>query len=318
MDHPDAEPFERLALDIHRWQATQDPVLASLVEGSVTSWQQIPAVPVALFKDLPVGTVKPGTEAARFHTSGTTGGGRGTHRLRSTALYDHGALTWARACVPESPQDVAALLLDPADNPESSLSHMVALFGTCTWHLGPNGVDGESFNARVADATAPLYVAATAFALAELLEDHAPAALPAGSVLMVTGGFKGRHHRLDGEALYTAARQRMSPHRLVTEYGMTELSSQLWGSPTSAYRPPPWLRVVAVEPATGRPLPVGTRGQLRFYDLANLDGTLGVETLDEGVVHADGTLSLLGRLVGAPARGCSLTVEEAWALRENG
>ncbi|MCA9573747.1 MAG: acyl-protein synthetase, partial [Myxococcales bacterium] len=73
---------------------------------------------------------------------------------------------------------------------------------------------------------------------------------------------------------------------------------------------PPWLRVSAVDPTSGEPVPPGQPGQLRFLDLCNLDSTLHVETLDEGIVHPDGRVTLIGRLPDAPARGCSLAVED--------
>ena len=56
-------------------------------------------------------------------------------------------------------------------------------------------------------------------------------------------------------------------------------------------------------------------GVLRFWDLCNLDSTLGIETLDEGIVEEDGSVRLFGRLAGATPRGCSLSVEEAWEKR---
>lgn len=313
-----SEPFEALALDVHRWQRAHDPVLASLTDGEPRAVTDIPAVPVGLFKDLPVGTVPPGEEGVVFRTSGTTGGGRGAHRLRSTALYDLGASRWFRRCVPDAPGDVSALLESPHDAPDSSLSHMVARFGQppggVTWHLHGAELDRDGLNLRHRAMGRRVFLAATAFALAEYL-DGPTVPLPPGSVLMVTGGFKGRVARVDDAALYALARERLGPARLVTEYGMTELSSQLWGTPETPYLAPPWLRAVAVDPVSGRPLPPGSFGQLRFYDLCNLDGTLGIETLDGGVVHDDGSVTLHGRLPGAPARGCSLTVEEAWALR---
>jgi hypothetical protein len=309
-----SEPFDALAVDLFRWQVGQDPVLAALVERPVHTWRDLPTVPVALFKDMPVGTVWPGDEAVAFRTSGTTGTGRGVHRLRSTALSDLGAVAWAKRCVPGLPSTVVALLDDPASAPDSSLSHMVSTFGAASWHVrdGVLDVDGLEAVAR----RAPCLVATTAFALAEWL-DHAPAPLVDGSVLMVTGGFKGRTHRLDGPALLDAARVALVPSRVVLEYGMTELSSQLWATPGLPYAPPPWLRVVAVDPVSGMPVPGGHRGQLRFYDLCNLDGTVGVETLDEGEVDADGHVHLVGRLKDAPPRGCSLTVEEAWDRRRS-
>ncbi|HHO49685.1 MAG TPA: acyl-protein synthetase [Deltaproteobacteria bacterium] len=305
------EPFEALALAIHRWQAAHDPVLASLIEAPVRRWDQIPAVPVALFKDLPIGTVGRDEPAVIFRTSGTTGGGRGSHRIRSSALYDLGATAWARRCVPGMPSRIVALLEDPATAPDASLSHMVARFGDVSWHAPGGQLDLEGLRSRLDGEGAPVLLASTAFALAQWLE-AAPAALPRGSVVMVTGGFKGRVHRLEGDALYRATHDRLRPARLVTEYGMTELSSQLWGAPGLPYLPPPWLRVVAIDPRSGSPLPEGQEGQLRLYDLCNLDSTLGIETMDQGRIRSDGAVQLLGRLPGAPARGCSLTVEEAW------
>ncbi|MEQ1566842.1 MAG: hypothetical protein ABMA64_14465 [Myxococcota bacterium] len=307
------EPFDGLALAVHRWQREHDRVLAALTEGEPAGWRDIPAVPVSLFRDLPVGTfrVTPGAPGVVFRTSGTTTGGRGEHHLRSTALYDRGAIGWAARSVPGLVgQDTAALLEDPARAPDSSLSHMVSTFGSATWHVSGGVLDVDGLNARVREAVAPLFVPSTGFALADWLA-RGPTPLPPGSILMVTGGFKGRVVSFEPEELFRAARDHLRPARFVTEYGMTELSSQLWGTPELPYLPPPWLRAVAIDP-DGRPVGPGERGQLRFYDLCNLDSTLGVETMDEGVVDADGTVRLVGRLSGSELRGCSLTIEEGW------
>ena len=322
-DMAEPEPFGDLALAIHRWQRAHDPVLAALTEHDPTEWTDIPSVPVGLFKDLPVGTVPPERAAITFRTSGTTGAGRGEHRLRSPVLYERGALGFAKKVLtPLQPLTgrVVALLGDPRATPDSSLSHMVSLFpafsgdGTSSWYVHDGVLNREGLDAAIRAATGPVFVASTAFALAEWL-DHDVPRLPSGSWLMVTGGFKGRRVRLDDAGLYAEAAARLVPGRIVTEYGMTELSSQLWGIPGESFRAPRWLRVVAVDPHLGTPLPAETPGQLRFYDLCNLDGTLAIETLDEGVVHADGTVTLHGRLAGAEARGCSLTIEEAWERR---
>lgn len=304
------ETFEAIALDLHRWQRDNDPTLSALCDGEPEHWQEIPAIPVDLFRRLHVGTVPPEEASVAFRTSGTSGRHRGVHHMRSTWLYDRGATAWFRHCVPDAPTDVVALLEDPALAPDSSLSHMIALFGESTWHVDSGVLARGSLDVRVRSAQGPLFVAASAFALADWLKEEVPV-LPPDSVLMVTGGFKGRRISVNEADLFSVARRRLRPARIVTEYGMTELSSQLWGTPDVPYRPPPWLKVTAVSPATGTALDPGGAGQLRFHDLCNLDGTVAIDTMDEGVVHGDGTVTLDGRLAGAPVRGCSITVEEA-------
>jgi hypothetical protein len=303
------EPFEVLAADLHAHQRAVDPVIAALSPQPTRALHEIPGVPVGLFKDVPIGAVRDEEAAVTFRTSGTAVGRRGVVRLRSSALYDLGAHRWHQRCVPNAPTDVLALLQDPASVADSSLAHMVRGFGRVSWHLGPSGLDHDGVARRLREAEGPLYLAATGFALAELLRGPLPA-LPPSSVLMVTGGFKGREVDVDEAGLLRLARAQLMPGRLVTEYGMTELSSQLWGSDGEPYRAPPWLRVLPLDPATGAVLPPGSRGQLRFVDLCNLDSAVVIDTLDEGTVATDGSVTLHGRLAGAEVRGCSLTVED--------
>jgi hypothetical protein len=136
---------------------------------------------------------------------------------------------------------------------------------------------------------------------------------------MVTGGFKGRTRELDKATLRStaAALFGIGEARVVGEYGMTELTSQLYegtlpegelvGAP-DRFVAPPWLRVEAVDPATLEALPAGELGIARFVDLGNVDSAVAVQTQDLVRCHADG-VELLGRRPGAPPRGCSLAVE---------
>ena len=180
--------------------------------------------------------------------------------------------------------------------------------------LGDQHVSGDLRSAdQRLGLTLVSLLAATAFALADWL-DGTVRRPPPRSQLMVTGGFKGRVHKLDGDQLLSIAAERLGV-RVITEYGMTELSSQLWGRAGGPFKPPPWLRPTAVDPVTGAPVPRGKAGQLRFLDLCNVDSAVHIETLDQGIVHDDGAVTLFGRLPGAPARGCSLTVEDAWMAR---
>lgn len=311
-----AEPFERIALAVHAWQHQHTPILRALQDVPATRLEDIPRVSVDLFRHLDVGTVPyHATDIAVFRTSGTTAGRRGVHRTWDTSVYDHGATAWAHRCVPQGFDDVVALLPPPFEAPDSSLSHMVATLGDparLTWHLLDGALDVEGLEERLTETDDPLFVATTAFSLAAWLA-ASPPALPQGSTVMVTGGFKGHRAAVVPEDLYATTQSVLQPTHIVTEYGMTELSSQLWGRPGDPYAPPPWLRVMAVDPVDGHILPAGSPGQLAFVDLANVDSVVAIETFDEGVVHPDGTVTLLGRLSGSAARGCSLTAERALA-----
>ena len=69
----------------------------------------------------------------------------------------------------------------------------------------------------------------------------------------------------------------VQPGFVVSEYGMTELLSQLYEpilsegvTAAGLYLPPPWLRVRAVDPMTLEDVGMGHEGLLCFHDLANL------------------------------------------------
>lgn len=305
--------FEALALELFAWQRAHNPAYAAFCGGAEpASWQEIPAVPVPLFQDLPLTSFPVDEARVVFRTSGTSAGRRGAKHLRDTELYDLGARLHAEARLGPLPRSGVSLV---PTAPDSSLGHMCAAFvpGMSSFFSAEAGVDVAGAWAALRSASEPLFLPGTAFALAALVAGASgPVRLPEGSLLMVTGGFKGRRVDLDEHGLLRALARLLPGTRLVGEYGMTELSSQLWAVPAgSPYRPPPWLRVLAVEPGSGRPLPPGEAGQLRFFDLANHQTVLAIETLDQGLCLAGGGVRLLGRLPRAALRGCSLRVEEA-------
>jgi hypothetical protein len=332
---------------------------------SVRHWMEIPAVPTAAFKELPLTTFPPEEAAVVFETSGTTAGGRpGRHYMRSTVLYDAALLPpFAAAVLPDGARPrMLSLGPSPRLAPHSSLGHMLgrvmAAFGGpgSAEFVTETGIDHEGFARALAEAGARGQVVCllgTAFAFVHALEALAPRrfALPAGSRLMDTGGYKGRSRAVPRAELLAAYEETFGipADHVISEYGMTEMSSQFYdvapGSwrlapgPTTApashpaerpapalarsqepgarsrrYTGPPWVRTVVVDPERLEPLPSGATGLLRHYDLANLDSVMAIQTDDLGVAREDG-FALLGRAAGAEARGCSLAVEELLARR---
>ncbi len=287
---------------------------------TLTGYRQIPAVPTDVFKAVDLATFPAQDAVVTFLTSGTTVGTRGRHLLATTATYEASLAPWLRRWL--APDDVPLVLaLAPsfADDPHSSLGFMISwavaqVGGPGSRHCWTDGPDLDAFADAVRSADRAVLVLGTARALQHLLEERlatAPLPLPAGSRVMETGGFKGAARTLSRDAFYggLSSGLRVPPEAVISEYGMTELASQGYARGSQHLIFPPWCRVGAVDPDSLALLPSGEPGLLRFWDLANVDSVLAVQTSDVGVVTEQGVL-LQGRAPGATPRGCSLAVDE--------
>lgn len=332
-----AEAFDALALDVARFQARHSPAFARLVAlhgSALDDVARIPAVPTEAFRLTRVAVHDPASDECRFVTSGTTAASRGAHPFRTTATYRALATRFGRlALLPVGAEPrVVALATPPSVPASSSLTFMMAAFmaefdtqpnaltASARWLLGTSGPDVDGLR-RAAARGAPLLVLATSLALVALVEalNGTTLELPPQSVVMQTGGYKGRTFDISAEELRrSVARSLGIPEpAVVSEYGMTELTSQLYegtcpgaglSGPPGVYLAPPWLRVDAVDPITLLPVRRGEVGLARFIDLGNVDSALAIVTRDR-VRARDGGVELLGREPGAPPRGCSLAVE---------
>jgi hypothetical protein len=300
--------------------------------------ERIPAVPAAAFKEARLATFPPARTAVWFETSGTSHGGSGRHELDTTRLYEAALLASFDRMMLDGGELLRYLNLvpDPRQRPHSSLGFMLGVVarergdGRDGWFLHGDELDVDAFAGAVARARADgaaVCVATTAFALVALLdalaERNANLALPAGSRIMETGGFKGRTRVVERATLYREASERLGIplDAIVAEYGMTELSSQYYDDPAGRNRieprvkvAPPWLRAIVVD-GDGGPVPEGVVGAIRHVDLANRGSVIAVETEDLGALVGPAGLVLFGREQGAELRGCSLDAETLLARR---
>lgn len=343
--------FSELALQIAHFQCEFSPGFARLVErhGKLQSFEQIPGVPSDAFRLTRVALHPEQEDALRFQTSGTTGEGHGIHAFRRLDTYRALALPLGRAALLSSgrPRRVVALAPRPSTPHRSSLAYMMSLFmldfeaprtvdvqGDERWLIDERGVNlAELERAGLAalQAGEELIVLGTSFALVALLDQLAGRILrvPEQTTIMQTGGFKGKTREVAPSELRSALAQTfgIAESRIVGEYGMTELTSQLYEAslPGSAlnqrhhgvpgvYFEPAWLRVIPVDPVSLEPVASGEIGIARIVDLGNVDSAIAVQTQDR-VRRIAGGIELLGRAAGAPARGCSLAIEEFLAAR---
>jgi hypothetical protein len=134
--------------------------------------------------------------------------------------------------------------------------------------------------------------------------------LPDGSRVIETGGYKGRSRELSKDALHEGLSWSLGVprQRIAREYGMCELSSQAYDTPSGPERSfhfPPWARVQVVSPETGEEVASGQVGILRVCDLANVASAVLVQTEDLARRTEHG-FEWCGRAALAPRRGCSL------------
>lgn len=318
----DDEGRDRLLSEAAAWQRERVPSYARLcaVRGDDA------ALPTDVFRYARVATFDEHEEVRVFLTSGTTHGTRGRHAFRDLDLYDRAARAAARYALFPDVDRMALVILAPTPNeaPESSLSYMLACFeawfgvGT-TWVWRDGRLDVPALIDALRSARGPVALLGTSFALVHA-EDALGAerfALAPGSRIMQTGGYKGRSREIEPSALRAALARRygVDEARIVAEYGMTELSSQMYEDTLRhperrALWVPGWVRARVVDPETLADVPDGRPGVLRIDDLANLDTVCAIQTSDLAIAR-DGTIELLGRAPGAIPRGCSLAIEEA-------
>ena len=295
---------------------------------SVTDWKSIPALPTAAFKDFDVSSLDPADRVAVFHSSGTTGTqpSRHHHSEATLGLYEaslEAGFLRGMSPMPEGGFRFISLTPEPTSAPHSSLVHMIAHLGRRLSvgkpvFLGRPGVDGWDLPLDGAGETLvqlsregrPLLLLGTAFQMVHLTDRLAASGsvlgLPAGSRVMETGGYKGRSRTVPREELHALIRARLGLDEagVVTEYGMSELSSQAYGG-EAGLELPPWARLVLVDPESGREVGQGMPGLVRIVDLANVGSVIAVETGDLAE-RRGGTFRLLGRAAAAEPRGCSL------------
>lgn len=335
-----ASDFDALAVSLFRTQMTQNEAYRAICAArgvapeSVTSWRQIPAVPARAFKELELTALAPGDRTIAFWSSGTTGEVRSQHfhSGESVALYEESLWAWFHSQVLAGRPSLrpVALTPPPASAPNSSLAHM---FGEISRRLGCDhansfagtvGTDGawevdlEILQGLVGPAigrSEPLLLLGTAFNWVHLLDALAASGthlrLPSGSVVLETGGYKGRSRELSRSELHDAlvATLGVAADHIVTEYGMSELSSQAYAFPGAGdgrpwFRFPAWARAQVVSPETGLEVAEGAVGVLRVLDLANVWSVCALQTEDLAVRHGD-AFELLGRVPAAEPRGCS-------------
>lgn len=331
-------PFEYWAWRVFAFQYERNPAYRrycrrrGITPDTVARWQDVPPVPTAAFRDADLACAPP---EAVFLSSGTTAGpgARSRHAVPCLELYRTAAVpTFAHFLLPDGARlPLLALVPPPEDAPHSSLVRMCgwvgeALCSAVEWFGRPGGLDSVGACGRLeafaAEGQAVLLAGPTA-AFAALFAQGLRVRLGPGSRLMDTGGSKGLGRPLSRAGFLRACWNHLglAAYWCVNEYGMTELCSQRYesvlrerfaGASLAPRRllAPPWLRTRVLDPDTLAEVPAGVPGLLCHHDLANAGSVAVVLTEDLGRTLGDDGIEVLGRVRGAPPRGCGLLVSQ--------
>jgi phenylacetate-coenzyme A ligase PaaK-like adenylate-forming protein len=315
--HTEGE-FLNQALRIFQFQYTNNDVYRSFCihlnidPNTVKSLHQIPFLPIEFFKSKRVLSSN-NTPNIIFSSSGTTGTVTSKHFVTELELYQQSYLKGFREFYGNI-EDYCILALLPSymERSGSSLIYMVEDLITKSNHPKSGFFlnEYEQLYKLLKDLQKKgnkTLVIGVSFALLEFAEKYQLSLK--NTVIMETGGMKGRRKEIIREELHQLLTKGFGVGEIHSEYGMTELLSQAYSKGNGVFNCPPWMKVLIRD--TEDPFNYqkqGKTGGINVIDLANINSCSFIATQDLGKVNEIGTFEVIGRFDHSDIRGCNLMV----------
>ncbi len=310
--------FIKTTLKVFRFQYENNRVyrrfcdLLEVEASDIKTLEAIPFLPIEFFKSEQVLSSNNPIEII-FSSSGTTGSTTSSHFVTDLSLYEQSYLK-GFASFYGNIQDYVVLALLPSyleregssliymvddlikksDNPESGfyldnydklIDKLIALD-----HSGKN-----------------VLLIGVTFALLDLIEKTIFELK--NTIIMETGGMKGRRKEMIREELHQLLQNGFGVSAIHSEYGMTELLSQAYSTRGGIFETPPWMRILIRD--TEDPFNFvknGKTGGINVIDLANINSCSFIATQDLGKRYDNESFEVLGRFDYSDIRGCNLMV----------
>lgn len=316
--------FEALCLLVFDYQYNNNPIYQAYCQAlgrnpeNVKSLQRIPFLPIRFFKTHAVvsGVFEP---EAVFESSGTTGSIPSRHAIKSLSLYEDSFLkcfqhffgNTASLCI-------IGLLPSYLERGNSSLVYMTEQLIRLSGHpkSGFYLYDFEKLSLLLKELEQlqqPTLLLGVSYALLDF-SNQFPIPLQ-HTIVMETGGMKGRQKELSRTELHEQLKKNFQTDAICSEYGMTELLSQAYSKGKGIFKCPSWMRVVlrpeddplgCIDADASMQTP--QTGAINIIDLANLHSCSFIATEDLGILHADGSFEVVGRMQDSDIRGCGLMI----------
>lgn len=314
--------FNQLAIDIFQFQHSNNTIYKAYCDAlhikpeKIDNFKNIPFLPIQFFKTKGITTTSFSPQTI-FESSGTTGSVKSRHLIKDLSVYEESFLkTFELFYGAPEKYCIIGLLPSYLERENSSLVYMVNQLIKKSQH--PNSGfylnDFGKLHTTLSEneqKKQPTLLIGVSFALIDFAEQY-PMKLK-HTIVMETGGMKGRKKELIRTALHEILQTKLGVKSVHSEYGMTELLSQAYAEKDGLFSSPPWMKILIR--AEDDPMDVNCindekiiSGAVNIIDLANIYSCSFISTDDTGKLHPDGSFEITGRLDNADMRGCSLMV----------
>ena len=310
--------FTKAALTVFKHQFKNNKVYRSFCDllyihsSDVSKIDEIPFLPIQFFKSKKVISSLDEIKET-FTSSGTTGSVTSKHFVTDIEVYKESYLKgFAHFYGNIQEYTVLALLPNYLERKGSSLVFMVddLIKKTKNNDSGFYLDNIDELAKKLIDLDKngqKILLIGVSFALLDLIEKQQFNL--ENTIIMETGGMKGRRKELVRDELHQLLKNGFGVTEIHSEYGMTELLSQGYSKGNGVFKTPPWMQILTRDTEDALTInPSGKNGGINVIDLANYNSCSFIATQDLGKVHKDGSFEIIGRFDNSDIRGCNLMV----------
>ena len=314
----DEKDFKKVALEVFAHQFKNNRVYRSFCDllymhpSDVKTIEEIPFLPIAFFKNRKVLSSLDEIEEV-FSSSGTTGTITSKHFVTNINYYRESYLKGFEHFYGDvKDYSILALLPNYLERKGSSLIYMVEALIKKSKHpysgFYLNEFDELARKLKeLNEANKKVLLIGVSFALLDLVEKYNFDLK--NTIVMETGGMKGRRKELIRTELHDILQKGFGVEEIHSEYGMTELLSQAYSKGNGVFNTPPWMKVLIRDTEDALTiLPNNKNGGINIIDLANYNSCSFIASQDLGKVFGDNTFEVIGRFDNSDIRGCNLMV----------
>ncbi len=310
--------FEKMTLKVFRHQFDHNLVyqqfcnLLNKNKSNVKTVLDIPFLPIQFFKSHQV-LSSTQTVDQTFTSSGTTGMTTSQHFVTDVSWYEE-SYRKAFAQFYGNIENYAVLALLPSylERQGSSLIYMVSDLIALSNHSESgfylhNNDELATKLIELDNSGQNVLLIGVTYALLDLIEKQQFQLR--NTIIMETGGMKGKRKEMIREELHQQLCQGFGVSSIHSEYGMTELLSQAYSLGEGIFECPNWMQILIRDTEDALTyVEVQKTGGINVIDLANYNSCSFIATQDLGKKYPNNSFEVLGRFDNSDIRGCNLMV----------